>query len=61
MASVLNKAECKKHFLELSKRHRGGMFTRVSSKALFDLEQYVRIEMHRIVHSHRSAGKTIDP
>ena len=61
MASLLNKAQVKKEFLSLSQRHRGGRFTRVSAKAIQDLENILRAEMYRIVHSHRSVGKTIDP
>ena len=61
MASVLNKAQVKKELLALSQRHRRGMFTRVSSKVVRYLENYLREEMYRIVNSHRSVGKTIDP
>ena len=61
MASLLNKAQVKKELLALSQRHRRGMFTRVSSKVIQDLENGLREEMYRIVKSHRSVGKTIDP
>ena len=61
MASTLNKAETKKRLLDLSKRLRQGMFTRVSKKAMDQLEVMHEQNMYDMVRRHRSAGKTIDP
>ena len=61
MASTLNKAETKKRLLDLSKRLRQGMFTRVSKKAMDQLEAMHVQNMHDMVRKHRSVGKTIDP
>ena len=61
MASTLNKAETKKRLLDLSKRLRQGMFTRVSKKAMDQLEVMHEQNMYAMVRRHRSVGKTIDP
>jgi plasmid replication initiation protein len=61
MASTLNKAETKKRLLDLSRRIRHGMFTRVSKKAMDQLEAMHMQNMYEMVRRHRSVGKTIDP
>lgn len=57
--SLINRAACKAHLLDLSSRHRAGRFTRVSSNVYPMLEAALRKTMLDFVRTHPTMGVTL--
>ena len=59
MAGILNKKATKDYILKKCKANRLGWdCTRVSKKALDELEAFIRMRIIQSVHRHPSVGKT---
>jgi len=56
---LINKSECKRYLLAVSRAERGGKFTRVSAEEIASINRRLRKMLQDDVRAHPSRGKTI--